>query len=85
MIAYNVRLAGGVVRFVSAPSKLAAAELALSGPASPRPLSHDSQRPPACFVRLQSGNDVAEPFWHADIKEGPGEIAVEDLNASNHE
>jgi hypothetical protein len=45
------------------PSKLAAAELPLTGYASPRPSSHDPKRFPASLVKERNGIDAEEPFW----------------------
>jgi hypothetical protein len=67
MIAYDIRVANGVVRFASVASKLAAAELAFSGPAASEPPAHDPDQPAACFVKEGNGSDPDEPFWHADL------------------
>lgn len=80
MNAYDVRLAGGPVRFASALSRQGAAELILSGAASPHPPGGDLQRPPACFVKEHGGSIAETPFWRA---KGTGEGIGDGFGTTN--
>ena len=80
---YDVRFAGGFVRYASASSRQAAAELALSEQALPHPPADDPSRRAACYVKEHGGSIAETPFWRATEADEPDAIPVEDLNASN--